>query len=190
MNKKFYIADLHIGHENAIKFDNRPFRNVEEMNDKLISNWNSVVGKNDTVYVIGDFIWYREQDWPMILEQLKGNIVLINGNHDPSKFSSKTKNYFQDIKDYKTVLDEDKHVIMCHYPIPFYKNDMYDDHVMLYGHVHRSIEYKYLKQMYDFIKNDDCDKKPKMKAVNVGCMMEWMNYTPRTLNEIMNNYKE
>ena len=190
MNKKFYIADLHIGHGHAIEFDNRPFKNVEEMDSKLISNWNSVVGKNDTVYVIGDFIWHREQSWSEILEQLKGNIVLICGNHDPNRFSSKTKSYFQDIKDYKSIIDKDKHVIMCHYPIPFYKNDMNDDYVMLYGHVHNSYEYRYIKQLYELIENDNNERKPKMNAINVGCMMDWIKYTPRTLDEILANYEK
>ena len=48
----FYTADLHLGHENVIKFCGRPFLNVEEMNETLIKNWNGAVGENDTVYEI------------------------------------------------------------------------------------------------------------------------------------------
>lgn len=55
MNKTFYIADLHLQHSNVIKFDKRPFTNVEEMDDALISNWNAVVDKGDHVYHLGDF---------------------------------------------------------------------------------------------------------------------------------------
>lgn len=39
----YYISDLHIGHANAIKFDNRPFADVNEMNNAIIENWNSRV---------------------------------------------------------------------------------------------------------------------------------------------------
>ena len=53
----YYIADLHLGHVNAIGFDNRPFADVTEMNETLIHRWNSVVSRADTVYVLGDFIW-------------------------------------------------------------------------------------------------------------------------------------
>lgn len=42
---KFYISDLHLGHDNIIRFDNRPFGSVEEMTEEIIDNWNSVVSK-------------------------------------------------------------------------------------------------------------------------------------------------
>lgn len=45
----FYISDLHIGHENILRFDNRPFADVNEMNNKLTENWNARVHSNDTV---------------------------------------------------------------------------------------------------------------------------------------------
>ena len=47
----FYISDLHIGHENILRFDNRPFADVNEMNNKLIENWNARVRSDDTVYI-------------------------------------------------------------------------------------------------------------------------------------------
>ena len=52
----YYISDLHIGHENILRFDNRPFADVNEMNNKLIENWNARVCSDDTVYILGDFI--------------------------------------------------------------------------------------------------------------------------------------
>ena len=56
MPKNFYISDLHLGHGNVIRFDGRPFGDVAEMEQALISNWNSRVGRDDTVYILGDFI--------------------------------------------------------------------------------------------------------------------------------------
>jgi len=176
MQNIYYIADAHIGHQNVIRFDQRPFSSIEEMEEKLINNWNSVVGKNDIVYVLGDFIWYRESKWKLILEQLKGQIVLIRGNHDPKEFTAETKNYFVDIKDYKEIDDNGRKVIMCHYPIPFYKNDYCEDYYMLYGHVHNTFENTELETLRSYLKQNG---KHMTQFINVGCMMPWMNYYPR-----------
>ena len=69
MDIKYYISDLHFSHKRVIEYDNRSFSSVEDMNNALINNWNKVVSKNDTVYVLGDFIWCKEQEWPCILER-------------------------------------------------------------------------------------------------------------------------
>lgn len=108
----FYISDLHIGHENVIRFDNRPFANADEMNDTIFSNWNSRVTRDDTVYILGDFIWHKESKWYDIVSGLTGNKVLVRGNHDPRQYSSNVKNLFQDITNIKEIVDEGRHVLM------------------------------------------------------------------------------
>jgi len=77
--KIFVTADNHFDHTNIIKHCNRPFRDVNEMNETMIDNWNRVVSDGDRVYVIGDFAWKNPEFW---LKQLKGNKILIKGNHD------------------------------------------------------------------------------------------------------------
>ena len=54
--KIFFTSDLHFGHENVLKMDNRPFKTVDEMDAELIKRWNKKVNKGDIVYVLGDFI--------------------------------------------------------------------------------------------------------------------------------------
>jgi len=75
----FFTADTHFGHANIIKYCNRPFRNVFEMDDVLIDNWNSKVGVNDIVYHLGDFCMGNEKKY---LEALHGKIIFIEGSHD------------------------------------------------------------------------------------------------------------
>ena len=81
--KIFFTSDLHFGHENVLRFDNRPFETVDEMDDELIKRWNDKVAKGDLVYVLGDLIWKTATNEAVqIIKRLNGQIVLIKGNHD------------------------------------------------------------------------------------------------------------
>lgn len=182
----YFISDLHIGHANAIKYDGRPFSDINEMNNAIIKNWNSRVQDNDTVYILGDFIWGKEPEWQDVVRLLSGNKVLIRGNHDPRQFSNATKQMFQEITNLKEIKDSGKHVVMCHYPIPFFRAGFSDSSYMLYGHVHRTKEYEYIKELRKSVQaNSSGYGTPSGNFINVGAMMPYMNYTPRTLEEII-----
>lgn len=182
----FYISDLHIGHANAIMFDNRPFADVEEMNNTIIENWNSRVKNTDTVYILGDFIWGKESEWHLFLKCLAGNKILIRGNHDPRQFSDTTKNMIQEITNLKEIKDMGKHIIMCHYPMPFFRAGFSNSSYMLYGHVHQTKEYEYIKELRKAVMaNSTGYGTPSGNFINVGAMMPYINYIPRTLEEII-----
>lgn len=183
MSKNFYIADNHHGHFNVIRYDNRPFRSVEEMDRVLINNWNSVVKDEDTVYILGDFSWYKEDATIALFEQLKGQKVLIKGNHD--RVSRHVAAKCQKVCDYLEINDNGTKVILSHYPMPFW-NGQFRDTVHLYGHVHNSHQWnilenwkKELQQLQDL----------PMRMYNVGVMMDYMDYYPRTLDEILEGAK-
>ena len=182
----YYIADLHLNHENVIRFDNRPFANVTEMNRCMLENWNSRVTKDDTVFILGDFIWAKEPEWMTYLPSFRGNKVLIRGNHDPKEFSREVRHQFLDVRDYKELTDSGKRVILSHYPMPFHRAAYGENCWMLYGHVHMTREYNLLQKFRKEIK-ESCTQKGYAKGnyVNVGCMLPYMGYTPRTLGEII-----
>lgn len=84
-------SDLHFSHSNIIKYCNRPFSNVEEMDEALARNWNEVVGKNDTVLVLGDLA-LGERDYSIpFTKQLNGRKLLVPGNHDGNSPSYKLR---------------------------------------------------------------------------------------------------
>jgi calcineurin-like phosphoesterase family protein len=188
MSKKFYISDWHYGHENIISLDNRPFKTLDEMNGELIKRWNNVVSSGDIVYVLGDMFWCNTEEAIGVLDRLNGQKFLIQGNHDRCK-DGKFQKRFVKITEYLEVDDENNKVILCHYPIPCFKNHFYGWY-HLYGHVHNSFEAhmmehdKYLiQELYGH----------KCNMFNVGVMMPWMDYTPRTLEQIemlSNGWKE
>jgi|AntRauTorckE5430_2_1112549.scaffolds.fasta_scaffold16341_4 calcineurin-like phosphoesterase family protein len=82
--KIFVTSDTHFFHENIIKYEERPFQTVEDMNHELIKNWNEVVEPNDLVYFLGDFGMAHPEVLRKILFALNGQISIIRGNHDDS----------------------------------------------------------------------------------------------------------
>lgn len=188
----YYISDLHLGHKNIINLDHRPFFDVEEMEETIVMNWNATVHKNDTVYILGDFCWNKADEWCRILKRLKGQKVLIEGNHDLGEYTAELKSLFADIKPYKEILDNGRKVIMSHYPILFYKKSNNPNYYMLCGHVHTTKENDYLERFIAEMKKGSLGEegihfKNCAKIYNVGAMMPWMAYTPRTLDEIIRN---
>lgn len=188
--KIFYISDLHLGHQNILRFDNRPFSSLEEMENVMVEKWNSRVTDKDFVYIIGDFIWGKDSGWPEKVSKFKGKKILIRGNHDPKQLSKATRKLFYDAKDYMEIRDNYRNVILCHYPIMFYRHSFNLNQYMLCGHVHITKENELLEKWTDELR--DCAAKnreaPQGNIYNVGCMMPWMEYEPKTLDEIIAGY--
>lgn len=176
MSNKFYISDLHIGHKNVLTFDKRPFSNLNEMHEVIISNWNCVVNNDDEVYILGDFAWKNDIGLE-ILKQLKGKKFLILGNHD--RINSEMQRYFVWIKPYAEIKDNDTLVILCHYPIAHWKNADYGS-IHLYGHIHSGRDCRPFEQYKQIIEATE----RTYKCYNMGCMLH--NYTPKTLAQIIN----
>lgn len=78
----WFTSDCHYGHANIIDYCKRPFRNVQEMDEALIANYNALVQPDDMVYFLGDFCFSREPK--KIFDRLNGKKHLILGNHDLS----------------------------------------------------------------------------------------------------------
>jgi calcineurin-like phosphoesterase family protein len=82
MNNVWFIGDTHFNHTNIIEYDNRPFKTVKEMNESIIFNWNKNIKKTDKVFILGDIAFY---DANIIIPRLRGNKILVMGNHDRRK---------------------------------------------------------------------------------------------------------
>ena len=181
-----YLADMHFDHDSIIAYDNRPFDSVEEMNTALIANWNRVVtDPEDLTWILGDFCFRDAERWSQLLSWLNGRKALILGNHDAASAvgTEKVRAQLEDVAEYREILDNGRHVILCHYPILAFR-DHYFGWYHLYGHVHMSYEWnvtenakRLLQRLY--VRDDVC------RMYNVGAMLPAMAYTPRTLDEIV-----
>ena len=131
----WFISDLHFNHRSIIWRGNRPFKNVEEMDEQLIKNWNRVVKKNDEIWYLGDFGWQLSPTrLKEIMEQLNGHKHLILGNHDKEKMM-KHSNLWESVDYYKKLSIDGYMVILFHFPIADFEG-MYNQSVHLFGHIH------------------------------------------------------
>ena len=135
----YFTSDLHLGHANAIKFTNRPFADVEEMNDALIRNINETVGAKDELWVLGDFAYRIGKEAVRGLrDRIQcGNVHLVRGNHD-RKYDS--DDVFQSVQDYKELKTDYGRFILFHYPIREWNAAHYGS-VHLHGHIHSNGDY-------------------------------------------------
>ncbi|GAI36773.1 unnamed protein product [marine sediment metagenome] len=81
--RTFFIGDLHLDHKNIIRYCNRPFSSVAEMNRTIVDNWDRMVGEGDTIYFLGDMCYGRgSKGIDYWIKRLNGEIVFIRGYHD------------------------------------------------------------------------------------------------------------
>lgn len=181
----YFTSDLHLGHENAIGFTNRPFSNVEKMNAGLINNINSMVGKTDELWILGDFAYKvnKEEVRTLINQILCHHVHLVYGNHD--------KNYegdhiFQSVQHYKELKTEYGRFVLFHYPMMEWNAAHYGS-VHLHGHIHstgnyndRNLKSKYRDRFPDGHISGTEDLNLRIYDVGVDAN----NYRPISLTEI------
>lgn len=188
----YYISDTHFGWTN--KYEGRTLEHDQIIKD----NWNSVVHNNDNVYILGDIGkegGSRETERLIeIIATLKGNKILVQGNHEKLK-DNRLRQLFVEIAPYKEITDNfnglNHSLVLSHYPILMWKNQ-HKHWLHLYGHVHATDEWDVYKQSLQYLNDYFKDKTlkgytdcPEAKAFNVGAMLHYMDYTPRTLKEII-----
>ncbi len=122
--KTFYIADLHLGHQNGLRYDRRPFSSIEEHDAELIRRWNAVVSAEDEVWILGDLSWHSPPKTALLLDSMNGTKRLCVGNHDKSVIRSRAcSERFAEITPSKEIrLQKGFGVALCHYPIPCFNH--------------------------------------------------------------------
>lgn len=154
----YFIADTHFDDEKIMNYENRPFKDVNDMNEKIISRWNEIVSNNDIVYLLGDI----GNDG--YIHRLNGIKYLVKGNHDTKINEDYRKAGFTEVYDLPIILDN--FWILSHEPMYVNENMPYAN---IFGHVHNSPLYK------TFSKHHYC------------ISAERINYTPISFEDIIQN---
>ena len=136
-SKVYFTSDTHFYHSNIIGFCKRLFKNVEDMNETLIENWNQVVSQDDIVFHLGDFCMGGSHEWTKILNRLNGKIYLVLGNHDLKNIRQGYTSRFE-LTSMQMHIEVDKQKIyLNHCPLLCY-GGAYGNTWQLFGHVHTS----------------------------------------------------
>lgn len=138
MNEVWFTADTHFGHGRLIELMPRPFSSVEEMDEELIRRWNTLVGRGDTVYHLGDFSFHKLDKTAEIIGRLNGQIHLVLGNHDHKRVASKLSSRFAWVGNYKEIRVSGQKICMLHFPMMVW-NQSHFGSWHLHGHSHGSL---------------------------------------------------
>ena len=132
MAKVYLISDMHFGHANIMKYENRPFSTVEDMDNTIVNNWNKTVNKDDKVFILGDVSFYNKDKTRDIINRLRGYKTLIIGNHDKDRSLTWWKDTgFQEVYQYPIIYNE--FYILSHEPLYLNENMPYAN---IHGHIH------------------------------------------------------
>lgn len=139
IHDKWFISDTHFFHSNILKFKDddgkriRSFSSVEEMNEKMVENWNKVVKDNDKVYHLGDVTFRYDRPFQELMHRLKGRKRLIVGNHDHLKRYELTK-HFEKVELWAGFKGDN--FTCSHLPLPL--AGLRDGDFNVHGHIHQN----------------------------------------------------
>ena len=144
VNNTWFTSDLHFWHKNICKYCNRPYADVELMNEAIVANWNGVVQPYDDVIILGDLGFCGYEKLSDLISRLNGRKYLIQGNHDSDKIVKRLKeNYLiadcERLQTIKMIGDEEipeQELVLCHFPILDWDNKTKGSW-MIHGHQHQ-----------------------------------------------------
>lgn len=142
----WFTSDTHFSHYAILKHCNRPFRNIREMNDCMITNWNERVKSKDLVYHLGDFGFGSPKYLASIIKQLKGKLYFIRGNHDKAikKEVLECPNFYYlgnylDLIIPNPKIKNKQLIVLCHYPFETWNRKLYGS-LNIHGHCHGTLK--------------------------------------------------
>jgi len=162
----YFVADPHWNHAKVIEYSNRPWKTVEEMDAGLIKLWNSRVGENDRVFVLGDFALANKTKIREITSQLNGTKILVRGNHDGYRSPFYVEAGFHAVSPLPMLYEGI--YLLSHEPV----FPLADGLINIHGHIHNNIN------LYSYAPSHIC-----VSVENTG-------YRPVTLKRVLTMLKE
>lgn len=191
MSEIWFTADTHFGHNNIIKYCQRPFlseaeqalaeqaprgswkvskQTVEKHDTELIEAINSRVVKGDQLWILGDFCWGDHDQAKRYIDRINCNdIKLVWGNHDHKSIAP----LFTRTIDQGQIRVKGQRIWLNHYPMRSWDGRFHGTW-HLYGHVHNQF-------------TEDDQNTPEMLTRDVG--VDACNYTPISFDQLKDYMK-
>ena len=169
----WFTADTHFGHANVIRYCDRPYNSLSEMDNALVANWNQVIRPNNVVYHLGDFTLRGQKQANAYFSRLNGRISVVPGGHDKrwaskKEYRSKSGHPVVILPPLITIklqiprLSQSQIIVLCHYAMRVWDRSHYGSW-HLYGHSH-------------------CNLPKHLKSLDVG--VDCWNYFPVSLEQV------
>ena len=137
--RTWITSDLHFGHANIMKFcpgTRSRFKDVDDMNETMIREWNEIVQDGDTVYILGDFAFLPADKAVKVANRLNGDKILVEGNHDRKLLNDPVfRRCFKEVHQYLSITYDKHRICMFHYPIAEW-DQMHRGALHFHGHLH------------------------------------------------------
>ena len=134
----WFTADFHLSHKNIIKYCNRPFDNVEQMDNEIISNLEKMVQTGDVLYYLGD-LTFKETVAEEFFDKFSHlEIHYIIGNHDNTEVLKIANKYSKNVSPLIDITIEGISITLCHYAMRVWNNSHLNSW-QLYGHSHGTL---------------------------------------------------
>jgi len=183
----YCISDNHFFHQNIIKYCDRPFGSVTEMNNYMVARWNDTVLPGDEVIFVGDFAigWDKENFktkrdcYRNLLSKLNGTKLLVRGNHDHETIDFYKDVGFADVKD-SIILGN---ILVIHYPLKVDKEYMKPEMVEYIERVIKTCKTGSITKVIHGHIHNNSTVQNEFKHFNVSA--EVLDYIPKDLESII-----
>ncbi len=177
----WFTADFHLSHANIIKYCNRPFKDVETMDEMILKNLEKKINSGDVLYFLGD-LTFKEKIAITFFERFSYcDIHYIVGNHDSRQVINLAKEYCKSVSQLKDIKLENQNITLCHYAMRVWNKSHFNSW-QLYGHSHGRLDP--IGKQHD-VGVDNCDFNP----ISFKELLDIMENKPDNFNYIKHDHQ-
>lgn len=182
----YIVSDTHFFHRNIIEYCDRPYDNIEIMNEDIVNKWNSIVKEDDIVFHLGDVGFGLVEQLQPIVHRLNGHKILLRGNHDMNRGTISWTNIGFEFVYKKGIisLQDFNELIMEMYGQKFVNFSDWEDNEILFSHSPKQCDDNVLN-IHGHMHNVPLDPNTYNLMNHICTSIEMIDYKPISLDEVL-----